>query len=58
MRTTQNQIFDLRAGERAPVRCFRLGVTELRTLTWLARLVSAIRGNYPTVDIEPEVDVT
>lgn len=38
------------------VRKLRLGVTELTALTWLPRLLEAIRAEYPQVVIEPEVD--
>lgn len=36
----------------------RIGVTELTAMTWLPRLVSAIRTSYPRVIIEPHVDVS
>lgn len=36
-------------------RRFRFGVTELSSITWLARYVSAIRGRYPNAEVEPEV---
>jgi DNA-binding transcriptional LysR family regulator len=36
-------------------RRFRFGVTELSSITWLARYVSAIRERYPNAQVEPEV---
>jgi DNA-binding transcriptional LysR family regulator len=40
------------------VRRFRLGITELIALTFLPRLVQDIRLAYPTVSLEPEIDVS
>jgi DNA-binding transcriptional LysR family regulator len=40
------------------VRRFRLGITELIALTFLPRLVQEIRVEYPTVSLEPEIDVS
>jgi DNA-binding transcriptional LysR family regulator len=37
---------------------FRFGVTELVALTWLPRLVVAIKDAYPEVIPEPEVDAS
>jgi DNA-binding transcriptional LysR family regulator len=51
-------MLDLRSTNEMPVRLLRLGVTELSALTWLPRLITAIRQRYPTVAIEPEVDMT
>ncbi|MDF3840046.1 LysR family transcriptional regulator [Cupriavidus basilensis] len=39
------------------VRRFRLGVTELTALTWLPRLVAAIKKEYPRVIVEAEVEL-
>ncbi|MEP9375997.1 LysR family transcriptional regulator [Aquabacter sp. CN5-332] len=36
----------------------RLGVTELTALTWLPRLIGAIRERYAGVSIEPDVDLS
>ena len=36
-------------------RRFRFGVTELSSVTWLARYVRAIRERYPNAQVEPEV---
>lgn len=45
---------------RAPtaMRHFRLGVTELTALTWLPRLVEAVRAAFPAMSLEPEVDLS
>jgi DNA-binding transcriptional LysR family regulator len=40
------------------VRHFRLGITELIALTFLPGLVQQIRLAYPTVSLEPEIDVS
>jgi DNA-binding transcriptional LysR family regulator len=40
------------------VRHFRLGITELIALTFLPKLVQDIRVAYPTVSLEPEIDVS
>ena len=36
-------------------RRFRFGVTELSSVTWLARYVRAIRERYPNAQVEPQV---
>lgn len=36
----------------------RIGVTELTAMTWLPRLVSAIRAAWPRVIIEPTIDTS
>jgi DNA-binding transcriptional LysR family regulator len=58
MLALQDQIVSLKGGENLPFRKLRLGVTELTAFTWLPRLVSAIRANYPNVTLEPQVDST
>lgn len=40
-----------------PIR-FRLGVTDLVALSWLPQLITTILERYPTIEIEPEVDIT
>src|SRR5262249_24604682 len=47
MLAIQDQILELKDGKSTPARRLRLGVTEICALTWLPRLVSAIRDNYP-----------
>jgi DNA-binding transcriptional LysR family regulator len=54
----QERILDLRGSKEMPARRLRLGVTELSALTWLPRLVTALRDAYPTLTIEPEVDMS
>lgn len=39
-------------------RRLRLGVTELTAMTWLPRLVQAIRERYPRLELEPDVDMS
>ncbi|MBV8701891.1 MAG: LysR family transcriptional regulator, partial [Bradyrhizobium sp.] len=56
MLALQDQILELKDGKQIPARRLRLGVTELSALTWLPRLVSALREAYPTVTIVPEVE--
>lgn len=50
----------LNSARRAPaaMRHFRLGVTELTALTWLPRLVQAVRADYPAMSLEPEIDLS
>lgn len=40
------------------VKRFRLGVTELTAMTWLAKLITEIRNSYPNIMLEPDVDNT
>lgn len=40
------------------VRRLRLGVTELTALTWLPKLIAAIKREYPKVIVEAEVDLS
>ncbi|MET0530502.1 MAG: LysR family transcriptional regulator [Microvirga sp.] len=54
----QQRILDLRDATEMPARRLRFGVTELAALTWLPRLVAAIRESYPQVTLEPHVDTT
>ena len=54
----QDRILDLKGNKEMPARRLRLGVTELSALTWLPRLVSTLREKYPTVMIEPDVDMS
>ncbi|QKD19632.1 LysR family transcriptional regulator [Mesorhizobium sp. NZP2077] len=54
----QQQILELKDAEQPPSRHLRLGVTEMCALSWLPRLVSAIQDEYPTVSLEPEVDMS
>lgn len=54
----QDQVLELRNTEEMPARRLRLGVTELSALTWLPRLIGALRHTYPLVTIEPEVDMS
>lgn len=44
--------------ESVGVRRFRLGVTELTALTWLPKFVQAFRTAYPSVQLEPEIDLS
>ncbi len=55
MLATQQRMLDAKDGE-TPHRSLRLGVTELSAITWLPRLVTAIRQTYPMVTLEPEVE--
>lgn len=45
-----------RAGDVA--RRVRIGVTELTAITWLPRLVAAVRESYPRIVFEPDVDAS
>ena len=52
----RERIFQLSNAGNLPARQLRLGVTELTAITWLPRLVSALRSQYPGVELIPEVD--
>lgn len=54
----QERILDLRGNRVVAARRLRLGVTELSALTWLPRLVTALRDAYPELTIEPEVEMS
>jgi len=54
----QDRVLELRSTQEMPARRLRLGVTELSALTWLPRLIAALRDAYPLVTIEPEVDMS
>lgn len=54
----QNRIHALRDGAAPPVRRIRFGVTELIAMTWLPRMVSMLRDQFPNVMLEPEVDMS
>lgn len=54
----QDRVLELRSTQETPARRLRLGVTELSALTWLPRLIAALRDAYPLVTIEPEVDMS
>lgn len=52
------RMLELKEGVPMPARRLRLGVTELSALTWLPRLVTALRQTHAAVEIEPEVDLS
>ena len=52
----RERVFQLSNAGNLPARQLRLGVTELTAITWLPRLVSALRSQYPDVELVPEVD--
>jgi DNA-binding transcriptional LysR family regulator len=58
MLALQDRILELKEQKEMPARRLRLGVTELSALTWLPRLVTKLREEYPTVMIEPDVDMS
>lgn len=58
MLTLKERILDLKDSKDMPPRRLRLGVTEMSALTWLPRLVSALRQTYPGIVIEPEIDTS
>lgn len=51
-------ILERMSSKEALVRRFRIGVTELTSLTWLPRLVQEVRQTYPKVVLEAEVDLS
>lgn len=54
----QNRIHALSDGATPPVRKIRFGVTELIAMTWLPRMVTLLREQFPNVILEPEVDMS
>jgi DNA-binding transcriptional LysR family regulator len=58
MLSLQERLLALKSGGQVPARRLRLGVTELSALTWMPRLVTALRQAYPTLQLEPDVDTS
>lgn len=58
MLQVRDRLLERMGKEVEVVRHFRLGITELIALTFLPRLVQEIRHVYPTVSLEPEIDVS
>jgi DNA-binding transcriptional LysR family regulator len=54
----EQRILGLKDAERPPAGRLRLGVTEMSALSWLPRLVAAIRDAHPTLILEHEVDMS
>jgi DNA-binding transcriptional LysR family regulator len=54
----RDNIIERISAKEALVRRFRLGVTELTALTWLPKLISAIKHDYPRVIVEAEVELS
>ncbi len=44
--------------EALPIRQLRFGVTELTAVTWLPAFVSELRATFPSVALEPEVEMS
>lgn len=58
MLNLHDQIADVRLSDGGRPRLLRLGVTELTAMTWLPRLVGALRERYPALKIAPTVDMS
>ncbi|SUE43059.1 LysR family transcriptional regulator [Roseomonas gilardii] len=58
MLVLQDRVLGLKNGGPMPARRLRLGVTELCAITWLPKLIAALRKAYNGVTIEPEVDLS
>ena len=58
MLALQERILELKDSDDPPPLHLRLGVTEGSALTWLPKLVAALRGCIPNVVIEPQVNVS
>jgi DNA-binding transcriptional LysR family regulator len=54
----RDQIVERISAKDALVRRFRIGVTELTALTWLPKLIAAVRREYPRVIVEAEVELS
>jgi len=53
----RDQVVECVSAKTVLVRRLRLGVTELTALTWLPRLINAIKEAYPKVTVEAEVEL-
>lgn len=53
-----DRIIALKTDKKPPMRKLRLGVTELTAMTWLPRLVASLQETYPSLILEPEVDMS
>lgn len=51
-------IMSLQDLSERPIRRLRIGVTELTAMTWLPRLISRIHETYPSILLEPEIDMS
>lgn len=51
----QSRMLGLREADQ-PARRIRIGVTELTAITWLPRLVAALRAAWPAAVVEPEIE--
>lgn len=54
----QAQAMDLKASTDMPAKKLRIGVTELTAMTWLPRLIFALKEHFPKVTFEPNVAMT
>ncbi|MCA0850616.1 LysR family transcriptional regulator [Salipiger thiooxidans] len=54
----RDQMIERASSKEVMFRRLRLGVTELTAMTWLPKLVSVIRSEFPRVSIEPEVELS
>jgi DNA-binding transcriptional LysR family regulator len=54
----RDEIVERVSAKEVLVRRLRLGVTELTALTWLPKLIAAIKREYPKVIVEAEVDLS
>jgi DNA-binding transcriptional LysR family regulator len=54
----RDEIVERVSAKEVLVRRLRLGVTELTALTWLPKLIAAIKQEYPKVIVEAEVDLS
>src|SRR4051812_45591179 len=52
------RMLDRKNSGEGPARRLRIGVTELSAMTWLPRLVTALRQSFPTLTIDPEVHLS
>ncbi|GGG83895.1 LysR family transcriptional regulator [Salipiger pallidus] len=54
----RDQMIERASSNEVMFRRLRIGVTELTAMTWLPKLVSVIRSEFPRVSIEPEVELS
>lgn len=58
MLSLKDRIVEIKENRSVPIRRLRIGVTELTAMTWLPRLVTALHETYPSVMLEPDVDMS
>ncbi|MFG1270702.1 LysR family transcriptional regulator [Xanthobacter versatilis] len=58
MLSTRDEIVSVGSSQATAIRQLSFGVTELTALTWLPAFVGQLRAAYPTIVLEPEVEMS